>query len=110
MTHHDHDHDHHGHHHHHHDHSDPHHDPHHNHHHSHHHHGQEPKPMMSDQEKLIKLLDHWVAHNNDHAENYTQWSKKAEELGLEQVAGLLKEAADLTHAISEKFLKAKNAL
>lgn len=108
MTHHDHDHDHehHGHHHHH-DHGDPHH--HHDHH--HHEHGQpEPKYVMSDREKLAKLLDHWVSHNNDHADNYTQWSGKAQEMGLEQVAGLLKDAADLTHAISEKFIKAKDSL
>lgn len=108
MTHHDHDHDHEHHsHHHHHDHGDPH------HHHDHHHHEhgqQEPKNVMSDREKLAKLLDHWVSHNNDHADNYTQWSGKAQEMGLEQVAGLLKDAADLTHAISEKFIKAKNSL
>jgi hypothetical protein len=65
---------------------------------------------MSDKEKLVKLLDHWVAHNNDHADNYAQWSGKAEEMGLEQAARLLKDAADLTHAISDKFIKAKETI
>jgi hypothetical protein len=100
MTHHDHDHDH--------DHK------HHSHHehHDHHHHGQEQesKNTMSDKEKLVKLLDHWVAHNKDHADNYAQWSEKAEKMGLEQAAGLLRDAADLTHAISDKFIRAKNTL
>ena len=107
MTHHDHDHDHHDHHHHH-DQGDPHH--HHDDHHHDHHHKHEPKSVMSDREKLAKLLDHWVSHNNDHADNYTQWSGKAEEMGLEQVARLLKDAADLTHAISDKFMRAKGTL
>ncbi len=88
----------------------------HNHHehHDHHHHDhgqeQESKTTMSDKEKLVKLLDHWVAHNKDHADNYTQWSGKAEGMGLEQTARLLRDAADLTHAISDKFIKAKDTL
>ncbi len=98
MTHHDHDHKHHNHH------------EHHDHHHHDHGERQEPKSTMSDKEKLVKLLDHWVAHNNDHADNYAQWSGKAEEMGLEQVARLLKDAADLTHAISDKFIKAKETI
>jgi len=83
-------------------------------HHDHHHHDhgqeQESKTTMSDKEKLVKLLDHWVAHNKDHADNYTQWSGKAEGMGLEQTARLLRDAADLTHAISDKFIKAKDTL
>lgn len=89
---------------------------HHNHHehHDHHHHDhsqeQDSKTTMSDKEKLFKLLDHWVAHNKDHADNYTQWSGKVEGMGLEQAARLLRDAADLTHAISDKFIKAKDTL
>jgi monoamine oxidase len=97
-----------------HDHNHPHdHDHSHDHSHDHHTHGQqhESKTAMSDKEKLVKLLDHWVAHNNDHAENYSQWSEKAEKMGgMEQIAGLLKDAAELTHAISDKFIKAKKNL
>jgi hypothetical protein len=115
MTHHDHDHQHDHNHKHDHDHEhqhDHHHGHEHQHDHHHHEHGQEhkSKTTMSDKDKLAKLLDHWVSHNNDHAANYSQWSGKAEELGLEQVARLLKDAADLTYAISDKFIKAKNTL
>jgi hypothetical protein len=119
MTHHDHDHDHKHDHNHKHDHDHDHnhdhehqHDHHHGHEHEHdhHHHEHKSKTTMSDKDKLAKLLDHWVTHNNDHADNYSLWSGKAEELGLEQVARLLKDAADLTHAISDKFIKAKSIL
>lgn len=113
MTHHDHNHNH-GHHHgdHHHKHHDHDHEHDHGHHHHHHDHDQHQEPIssMSDREKLVRLLDHWVAHNNDHADNYLQWSGKAEKMGLEDVARLLKEAVDLTHAISDKFIKAKDSL
>jgi hypothetical protein len=98
MTHHDHDHKHHNHH------------EHHDHHHHDHSQEQDSKTTMSDKEKLVKLLDHWVAHNKDHADNYTQWSGKAEGMGLEQAARLLRDAADLTLAISDKFIKAKDTL
>jgi hypothetical protein len=108
MTHHDHDHKHDHNHKHDHDHEHDHDHHHHEHQHDHHHH--EHKAKMSDTDKLAKLLDHWVSHNNDHADNYSLWSGKAEELGLEKVARLLKDAADLTHAISDKFIKAKNTL
>ncbi len=97
------------HHHHHHDHDHDHESHDHGHDHEHHHHGhQDTSSPMTDREKLLKLMDHWVAHNNDHAGNYLQWSKKAEELGYDQAARLLKDAADLTHEISEKFVQVKN--
>jgi len=81
---------------------------HHGHSHDHHQAGQDLKSPMTDREKLLKLMDHWVAHNNDHAKNYLQWSKKAEELGFEKAGQLLKDAAELTDAISEKFLQCKD--
>ena len=118
MTHHhddhSHDHNHHGH-----SHTQSHHDDshshdhHHEHEHSHDHHHQaqhDLKSPMTDREKLLKLMDHWVAHNNDHAKNYLQWSKKAEELGFEKAGQLLKDAAELTDAISEKFLQSKDSI
>ncbi|MBW2739526.1 MAG: zinc transporter, partial [Deltaproteobacteria bacterium] len=32
-------------------------------------------------EKLVKLLEHWIKHNDDHAENYRDWAKKTKEKG-----------------------------
>lgn len=102
MTHHDHDHHHHDHDHHEdHDHSHGHGD----HHHHHHHPTESP---MSFEEKLQTLLSHWVNHNNDHAANYMEWSKKTREGGRSDIADLLKEASEMTGKITTVFEKALN--
>ncbi len=54
-------------------------------------------------EKLMKLLSHWIKHNQDHALNYRNWAEKAKTNGKGQAAGLLEEAADMSLAINEKF-------
>ncbi len=58
---------------------------------------------MSFDEKMVKLLDHWVKHNDDHASNYRDWAAKAKLENLPEVAVLLAEAVDMTRQISEKF-------
>jgi hypothetical protein len=37
-------------------------------------------------EKLKILLHHWIEHNNEHAEIYRDWAKKAMILGNEEVS------------------------
>ena len=71
---------------------------------SHHHHDKESD--MSFQEKLEKLLQHWVKHNTDHAETYREWMKKAETEDMKEVANCLEEAAAMTIQINEKFEEA----
>ncbi len=65
---------------------------------------------MPEREKLVKLLEHWVSHNGDHASNYRQWAEKAAGMNLDNAARMLKEAADLTDAVSERFVKAKESI
>ncbi|PID40680.1 MAG: hypothetical protein CR984_01880 [Proteobacteria bacterium] len=91
MSHH-HDHDHHGH-----DHHD--HDQHHGHAHSH--------APLSFAEKLVKLLEHWLQHNDHHAEDYRKWALDARQNNQAAVADLLNQAADLTDTISERFREAR---
>ena len=52
---------------------------------------------------MIKLLEHWVKHNDDHADTYRDWAAKAKDDHMDQVALLLEEAAEMTLKISEKF-------
>ncbi len=88
---------------HHHDH-DPHHD--HDHGHDHHHghaHGHAP---LSFSEKLVKLMDHWIQHNDHHAEDYRKWAQEARGNGQTAVAELLESAAELTDTISKRFEEA----
>ncbi|NNG02100.1 MAG: hypothetical protein HKM93_22135 [Desulfobacteraceae bacterium] len=74
----------------------------------HHHHDSEDSSGVEKtfDERLVVLLDHWIKHNDDHARNYMDWGRKAEEHQLSGVGALLNEAAEMTRAISEKFEKA----
>ncbi|MEI6262997.1 MAG: hypothetical protein WCR46_24280 [Deltaproteobacteria bacterium] len=80
----------------------------HDHHHHHHHH--DVQIEMSFEEKMVKLLDHWIRHNDDHAGTYRGWAIKARENHLDAAADLLDEAARMTIAISSRFEAALAAL
>jgi len=75
---------------------------HHDHHH-HDHHEHDVKSELSFDEKLIKLLDHWLKHNGDHAGTYRDWAEKARQKQLDTVAALLEDVCDLTEEINTKF-------
>jgi hypothetical protein len=77
------------------------------HHHQHHHdhsHSQDPAHgELSETQKILKLLHHWVHHNADHAANYMEWAGKIEALGFAAAAEHLRKAAEMTHAITREF-------
>lgn len=77
----------------------------HTHSHSHHHHN-DVQSSLSFEEKMVKLLDHWIKHNDDHAETYKDWSKKAKKNELEQAGSMIQEAAEMTIQINAKFREA----
>ncbi len=69
----------------------------------HHHDTTESMPF---QEKLIKLLEHWIKHNNDHAKTYLEWKEKACSENLEKAGHLLEDASKMTADINVKFFEA----
>ena len=73
------------------------------HHHHHDHHDHEVKSELTFDEKLIKLLEHWLKHNDDHAGTYRDWAEKARQHQLEAVGVLLEDVCDLTADINAKF-------
>jgi hypothetical protein len=70
---------------------------------SHHHHGREIKSALSFDEKMIKLLEHWIQHNEDHARTYRDWAQKAKEKNKNETAQLLEDAAGMTLRINKTF-------
>lgn len=76
---------------------------HHSHHHAHDDHGHAP---MSFEEKMAKILEHWIQHNDDHAQSYRKWADDARAAGKDRAADLLEEAAAKTLEISDIFKKA----
>src|SRR6056297_1246726 len=76
--------------------------------HSHgHHHSHEESGEMPFEEKLKKILDHWIKHNEDHAATYKDWAERTSQAGMNDAARLLKKAADLNITMNEKFEAAK---
>lgn len=61
---------------------------------------------LSFNEKLIKILAHWEAHNTDHAKTYEMWAERAKTENLTKAGELIKEAAEMTLRINQNFIKA----
>lgn len=55
------------------------------------------------EEKMEKLLNHWIQHNADHAATYREWAARAEENGNGDLAEKLREVAQTTLTINESF-------
>jgi len=77
--------------------------PHHNGNSDHLHHDHETTSDLSFEEKLIIRLEHWVTHNDDHAETYNDWAQMAKENDLEEAGVLIDDVATMTLVITEKF-------
>lgn len=74
---------------------------------THHHHDHHPiGSNLSFEEKLIKLLEHWIRHNDEHARNYNEWGIKANENNLKKVGSYLENAAKLMTQADREFKEA----
>lgn len=77
---------------------------------NHHHHHEdthiENHDSSSEKEKLGKLFQYWIKHNEDHAKTYLEWSKKADIEGLKYVVSCLEKASELTMSINKLFNEA----
>ncbi len=72
----------------------------------HHSHDHEIQSTLTFDEKMIKLLEHWIKHNDDHAETYRDWAQKAKAKNMRKASSLLEDAAEMTQMISKKFEEA----
>ena len=69
----------------------------------HHHHHHESNGELSFNEKIEKILGHWIKHNEDHASNYRNWAEKAKANDMEKAGILLEEAAAMSVEMNAKF-------
>lgn len=81
-----------------------------NHHHHHEDNDAELKDTLSDKEKLGKLLEYWIKHNEEHANTYLEWSKKATTEELKDVAEILEEASNTALSLNALFREALKKL
>jgi hypothetical protein len=52
-----------------------------------------PEGKLSIQDKLFKMVEFWLHHNEEHARSYREWAGKAREIGLEEVGFILETLA-----------------
>ena len=76
-----------------------------NHDHSHnnehnHNHDQGPSHELTLEQKLEKLLGHWINHNDSHKDTFFNWAQQAEDGGLEKIALNLKKAGELSQEVT----------
>lgn len=71
-----------------------------------HSHGGHPHGSLSDSEKMIKMIEHWIHHTEDHAKSYREWAQRAAEQGHHEVCRILQSLADSTIQQNESMEKA----
>lgn len=64
--------------------------------HAHHSHGEHAHATVSEEDKLAKVIEHWIHHNHEHARSYRDWAERARQLEHEEIAVLLEQVADET--------------
>ncbi len=63
-----------------------------------------------DMTKLEILLDHWIEHNREHAEEFTEWAEKAEGFGQAAVHDEMTQAVIQINKANESLLAALKRL
>ena len=61
---------------------------------------------MTELEKLKHLIEHWIEHNEAHAQTYGEWESKAEALGETELSDLLKNIVEESGKLNGLFSKA----
>jgi hypothetical protein len=57
-------------------------------------------------QKLIRRLEHWRHHNEDHLDGYRQWVQSTAANGYGEVSALLEQILDLSRQITERLDRA----
>jgi len=55
----------------------------------------------NDERRLAVLLEHWMAHNRGHVDEFAKWAEKAKNSGHERVSKRILEAASQMHKANE---------
>jgi len=65
---------------------------------------------MDDREKLRILLDHWLEHNRDHADEFREWAGKARGFEEQEAGDNILQAAERLEEANECLLRAAEEL
>jgi len=62
--------------------------------------------MSEEKQRLEKLIEHWIEHNDEHGNRFIEEAKKAERLGFREVAEEMRNAAKASMSVSDRLWKA----
>ncbi len=65
---------------------------------------------LTEESKLIKMVEHWIQHNEDHGRSYLDWAKRARLIGKVEVGEALERVARDAHVQNEHLLEALRLL
>lgn len=58
---------------------------------------------LTERQKLVKMVQHWAAHSDDHTKSYRAWVERCRALGEIDAATTLDKIADSSDIQTEKF-------
>ncbi|MBT9159726.1 MAG: hypothetical protein AAGB97_02750 [Dehalococcoidia bacterium] len=65
---------------------------------------------MDEREKLRVLVDHWIEHNRDHAEEFQEWARRARDFAKEAAGDNILKAVGRLEEANEFLLRAAEEL
>lgn len=65
--------------------------------------------MGDEKLRLMKLIEHWSEHNDDHRARFEESAERAAEMGLDTVARELRAAAERAAEVSKHLRRALEA-
>lgn len=69
-------------------------------------HHEQGEGTVSRPERLLKLFEFWLHHNEEHARSYRDWAGRAREMGLDEVGRILESLADDTLLANQNLERA----
>jgi len=69
-----------------------------------------PAVGLTPLEKLSKMVEHWLRHNEDHARSFSDWAARARELDQAEVAACLEDVARQSLLQNDELQKALELL
>jgi hypothetical protein len=65
---------------------------------------------QEEMDKLHRLLIHWVEHNQSHEQQYSDWARRAKDLGHHEVGDPILEAVDHMKEVDKLLMVAHRGL
>jgi hypothetical protein len=66
--------------------------------------------MSEEKLRLVKLVEHWIEHNDEHGNRFSEEAEKAENMGLKKAADEMRKAAEASKEVTSTLKKALKLL